>query len=504
MVPWRGKSPNIPQLPRRSPTPPTRCPRIRNLHFSLRFIPPLRGTSTIAGHLHHLEVHITDWTGTRQFSSTEFPQRYDTRRVQTRRDFRTAMDEELPRIGLTPGAGTAGEQIVMALWYPTAAGVTILEIRETAFREITNVRAASRMFLVDRSQYHVFGFSVPREEANFRHHPALAIAFTDSTVLMPERDLLVHREDIPGSSLTWVMATDLSSLFDILRALLVAGLVVMAGALVITMAASWRVSRSLSAPIHDLVEAMSRDPRGPLPVNVSPPGRIAGELDRLADHYNRMVTTIQDLVETVRQEEQAHRLAERRALEAQIQPHFLYNTLGSIKSMAKLGDTTAVISMVTDLGKILRFLLDDSASMVTIQESVAQIRRYLNIQQIRFQDRLHVEVYVDDDARTLLIPKLLIQPLVENAILHGVERSTAPVHVSLAAQFHPGGDADDPAVEITVTDNGTAPWDASETRRGIGLRNVRERLDLVYGGAARIGLTRTAGVTTAHIRIPVP
>ena len=165
--------------------------------------------------------------------------------------------------------------------------------------------------------------------------------------------------------------------------------------------------------------------------------------------------------------------------------------------MAKLGDFEAVSAIVTDLGKILRFSLTDTEVLVPLKEITEQIRRYLNIHKIRFQERMGFTLDLDPRAESMLIPKLIIQPLVENAVIHGVEKSIRPVTINVITRLN--GET----LEIRVENNGPPPEETREPSEGfgIGLSHVEKQLRLIYGDQARFTLTRENHKTMASIRI---
>ncbi|WP_018526189.1 sensor histidine kinase [Alkalispirochaeta alkalica] len=454
----------------------------------------------IQGFLSAVEVHLTSDTGEITFSSTRFPSRYDLRSQQLRDLYLPEGSPPQSRLFLAPGAGREGSFIILSLWHRLPGGALITDIRNNALKTPLQARTTSKLFLVHRSQFRSLNLIHPQDHSSFSAHPELGIVFSDATVRQAGPHTLVHRKDLRSDDLSVILITDLTTYFATLREIILTGLLLVAVTTIITGIVSLRISRSISRPIDLIVQAMTSDPRGPRPLPAEAPPIPGTELKELALHYNRMVETIDTLIHRVRQEEQALRLAERRALQAQIHPHFLYNTLGSIKSMAKLGDTGAVSSIVTDLGKILRFSLSDTESMVRIDESLDQVQRYLNIQKIRFQERLLVSFDRDPQAESIRIPKLMIQPLVENAVMHGLERTARAVEITIQTRLTPS------VLEIRVSDTGPGPIGEEEDYQsgglGLGLNNVRQRLAVIYGPAATLTLTREGLRTVATIGIP--
>jgi two-component system sensor histidine kinase YesM len=463
----------------------------------------------IAGKTGDVAIHVTDPDSRRVVSSTVYPERYRLNDYRNRRDFLTrdlVASDDIPsaeamprsRLFLNPQDDEEASRVIFALWFRTSHGYVIIDIPNSALWRTLDLSPSVLAYLVDRRDFRAYRLSQSGGAAGFTEHPELGIAFSRDRERRPTETLLVGRSDLPDHHISVVMTTDLSTYFETIDAIQRVGGLVVASLAVVIFLVSIRVSRSISTPIHEIVRAISEDPRGPRPLPPATYRHKGDELQRLMIHYDRMVTTLRELIQQVREEEKAQHIAERRALESQIQPHFLYNTLGSIKSMAKLGDISAVTTMVTDLGKMMRFLLSDASAMVPLEASIEQNRRYLNIHKVRFQDRMRFSIDLAPATRRIPVPKLLIQPLVENAILHGVEVSTEPVEIRIRSRI------DDDALEIQVIDTGPGPRsprrEPSE-EGGIGLQNVRERLHLFYGEAASLTLVRTDGATTATIRI---
>ena len=212
-----------------------------------------------------------------------------------------------------------------------------------------------------------------------------------------------------------------------------------------------------------------------------------------------------------REAEAAHLLAERAQLEGQLSearlsalrmqlnPHFLFNTLNAVSALVER-DPAGVRTMIARLSSLLRRVIDvDDGPLVPLREEVAFVRDYLGVQQVRFQGRLEVEESLGPDLLDALVPPLLLQPLVENAIEHGVSRIEEGVGVvRLGAQR----EAD--RLVLTVADNGPGLGAQDAVRRGgVGLPNTRARLDALYGAEAVLTLREAeGGGVVAEVRLP--
>ena len=191
------------------------------------------------------------------------------------------------------------------------------------------------------------------------------------------------------------------------------------------------------------------------------------------------------------------------ALRMQLHPHFLFNALNTVSMLVRDRDADSAVKMIAELGSILRELLRASpARLVPLHEELDLIRRYLSIEQVRFGERLAVDWHVEPDALDALVPPFILQPLVENAIRHGIARITGAGLLRIEACTR----AD--TLVLTIHDNGPGrrlvDTDPESAPGGLGLANTRARLEYMYGDAAYIRLARTEEqITLATVAIPL-
>jgi two-component system, LytTR family, sensor kinase len=188
--------------------------------------------------------------------------------------------------------------------------------------------------------------------------------------------------------------------------------------------------------------------------------------------------------------------AQLQALQMQIRPHFLFNALNTISGLVRVDDKAAATTMLAGLGDLLRLLLrSDGAQEVPVRQELEVIERYLQIEQARFRDQLAIEVTVQPGVEDALVPNLILQPLVENAVRHGIR--TAAGRVSVNVQRIGA------TLRLEVFDSGDAQPRDDIDGSGIGLSNTRARLARLYGDVHRFELTRGAAGTSAVIEIPL-
>jgi two-component system sensor histidine kinase YesM len=283
-----------------------------------------------------------------------------------------------------------------------------------------------------------------------------------------------------------------------LRRIYWVGFYFLVSGLVIVLLLYFTVSRWLTNPFKNMVRVMKRVQRGDLKTFY--PVRGKDEVAQLGSHLNTMISRLGELIDREFRAELSRRNAEYRALQAQIQPHFLYNTLNCFIGLNRTGQTVLLERAILSLGGMLRYSLGRNDT-VTLKEELDFIANYCELQQIRFADKLEFRIDCDPGTAKTPIPKLLLQPLVENAVIHGVEPSGTPCTLAVAASFEPMGE-DDSCIEIRISDNG-AGFDPGRARSGIGMTNVRERLKFAYKRAQLHVHSAAGGGTLVRIQIPV-
>ena len=234
-----------------------------------------------------------------------------------------------------------------------------------------------------------------------------------------------------------------------------------------------------------------------------------GELKNLSANFNIMADQLEKQMEEIRQNEREKQRMEKKLLQSQINPHFLYNTLDSIIWMIHSKEYEGAAEMVSSLAKFFRISLSQGKDMIPLGKELEHASSYLKIQNIRFKDKFDYHVEVDPKLMKYLIPKLSIQPLLENAIYHGMEGMYDDGEIIISVYEENGN------IKIDVADNGLGMTEekldyimhnkvvSSKRGSGIGVRNVNERIQLIYG--KQYGITISSELdegTTATITIP--
>ncbi|MGC4082318.1 MAG: sensor histidine kinase [Vicinamibacterales bacterium] len=188
------------------------------------------------------------------------------------------------------------------------------------------------------------------------------------------------------------------------------------------------------------------------------------------------------------------------ALRLEIQPHFLFNTLNSIAALIRMQANGKALDMLLGLGALMRATIDRPPDhLTTLATEVDFVKQYLDLQAVRFGDRLDVGIAVDPESIAVMVPSFLLQPLVENALRHGVARKPGRARIDLTATL----DADRLVIEVTDDGAGLASGFDLERDAGTGLRNIRGRLQQLYGTAARLTIaSRPSGGTCVRVELP--
>jgi len=261
---------------------------------------------------------------------------------------------------------------------------------------------------------------------------------------------------------------------------------------IITFIISYVASKRLTDPILQLKASMKQFERGDFDAKANI--TVNNEVAELGDCFNVMTEQIKNLVEQELLIEEQKRISELQALQAQIRPHFLYNTLESIIWMSEIGETEKVIEMTSSLSKLFRATTSNASELVTLKTEIDYVTNYMKIQKMRYQDKLTYRIDVDESILQAKVIKLIIQPMVENAIYHGIKQLKGHGLIVVSAY------SEEQKLFITIRDNGVgfdkglldgkadlAPKDES----GIGINNVRDRIKLFFGSEYGISIKST-------------
>lgn len=267
------------------------------------------------------------------------------------------------------------------------------------------------------------------------------------------------------------------------------------------------ISAEISKPIKQLEKSMKLVEEGRFDVTIDIRGEY--EVVRLSNTFNIMVAKIKNLMEQIVVEQEAKRKSELNALQSQINPHFLYNTLDSVVWMAENGKMQDVITMITALARLFRISISRGKNIITVKEELEHAKNYLIIQKIRYKNKFEFHIQSQEGTLECLTIKLILQPIIENAIYHGIEYMVDEGMIDISVSI------EDNKLVYVVSDNGLGMEPEllekilfAKTKKsqgsGVGIKNVHERIRLYYGEeyGLKIESEREVG-TTVRIYLPL-
>lgn len=330
-------------------------------------------------------------------------------------------------------------------------------------------------------------------QGSFRHEDSIVV-YSDLTALHVLLGIMVENAQAANSKL-------------------LAATLAIIGVCVISIFLFYKVIKMLFALFKKSISAMDHAIDTGLPLQL--PLDRRDEFGVIADKFNTLLLKIQNLMREMVQKELLHKDTQLKALQYQINPHFIYNTIDIFSAKMELAGQYDVSEAFSDFGKILRYTIDDPSMYTTLESEIDHLSRYANLQKMKYGERLRVNVDIPDELLSACMITFIIQPLVENSIKHGFGNRDR-LDVSIEATLIEGRN-----VQITISDNGngmrhdqvdalnnlfTSPSNRQHTPDrsiGIGLRNINERLKLYYGDRYHLTMESRLGTgTITSIKIP--
>ena len=341
-------------------------------------------------------------------------------------------------------------------------------------------------------------------------------SYEDEVHAFDGRNIHTTQTDLPIAPLRLSVTIDYNTLFLEFNVtgimLILIGAILIAGMLII----SFFISGYLVKPVEHLSRKMASQ-KGHTLISSTRYLDRTDEIGTLYNGYNAMVESLNKAVKQDYQDKLILLDAQMKSLEARINSHFLFNTLEAINSMAELDDNEPIATMSQALGNMFRYTLKTQSELVTVQEELDHVKDYVTIQLLRFDHRFHLEVDMTDEFRQMRVLKLILQPLVENSLYHGLKQCTQGDTIRIS------GRQEDSCLVIDVHDNGcgidretleelrrSLMEEPSFTelghrnRQSIGLKNIHSRIELYYGRGYGLTVTSAEGEwTNIQIRVPI-
>lgn len=474
------------------------------------------------GTIYDASAHLISADGKTKFSTHEFPLHYDLRHYRNDVSIAATLAAlQGPTILLTERYTNNRNDIIMMNLLRVInddnnqlIGYSIIDLFSSSLAELCSEPIFSDVVLIDRSTLKASSMLHTNLHGDYSRFPALTevASKTSSEGVRVSQNHVIAEKVIPGTQYAVAGIIEKPPYTLVLNnislvSLLIAGLSVAASLLF-----AFFASKHVSKPVSNLVSAMKQVEKGDLDVQVLD-SHDTNEIKALNEGFNKMIKKTRELLDLTREEEMQLREAERKALMAQINPHFLYNTLYTIKALASLHGEQQILNITTSLGKLLRNTISSKTDVLPLQESIDMVRDYLTIVQIRFPNKLRYHINMEKGCESIVTPKLIIQPFVENAVTHGLEPKLGDWYIRIDAYVV------DEKLVICIRDNGIGytediPDDAPSVqphaeqvgneRAGeeqvrnehVGIENVRHRLDLYYHEKAEIRITGKQNVGT--------
>lgn len=370
----------------------------------------------------------------------------------------------------------------------TPLGIIKIDLKQQLIEEIVqSANPQSEIFILNDKNEFIY----PNKE-NKRFSPQIfsplnSADSNNTTLSIDGKNYMMVYNQSDHTGLRIIMLTPKAEILSEVNYLRKVSFFVVFAGILIAFILGFILSKPLVGSIHRLKEAMVDVEQGNFSHRVSI--NTEDEIGELGKGFNVMMSEIERLVSEVYKTSLREKDAELRALQSQMNPHFLYNTLESINMLAITKGNLDVSDMVSSLGKLLRYTIEHNAKIVSLEEEIAFIRSYITIQKVRMGDKLHYMEEIPDCLMKTSVPKLILQPLIENAIVHGLGNRGGTVTIKVELK--------EKKVFIIISDDGkgTDPKRLKEVKQalnneellssdghnGIALPNVHERIRLLYG-----------------------
>ncbi len=471
-------------------------------------------------------VHICNLDGSRGFSTAVFPESYRAGLMNNWGIFREVDNltkgpviytQEMDDSPLERTLISVGDRIYDYSGEHT--GYVLVEMPRQVVSEearVFNSGVSMHMVMLDENGYTLFDMINSEMEGKFqqasyldsekiRNHKPVESLIEDNTFLY-----LKHRDE----TLNTVTVVNVSSnIFHAFSRIL--SLIMLIGSLfslLVSVVLAVVQARSISSPIKELISVMGEVEKGAMEIRADLGSR--DEIGDLGKYFNQMLDRLNIYMEKVIEKQKQLRTTEIKMLQAQIKPHFIYNTLDVIKWSVKLGQNEETISVVTNLARLLRFSIDSVEEFLTIRSNIEFINSYLAIQRIKYNNSFKVITDIDETLMDCMIPRLILQPFIENSIIHGFGKTnqndgiiTISGHFSDCNSSEREGNCR--VIEFRISDNGIGMTEQEikeltfeRPENHIGIYNVDKRIKMYFGRDFGVSIKSREHGTEVIIRMP--
>lgn len=318
--------------------------------------------------------------------------------------------------------------------------------------------------------------------------------------MKPEKmDFVSSNVFIPNTQWKLVGISFSNAISNLKKQLIESSLILALIVFILTLLVSIFVSKKISKPIIYLIGEIKKTDKKLYKIKFLP--QASSEIQILTKEYNNLIDRIFVLTEDIEKKEEQKRTYQVKALQSQINPHFLYNTLDTILWLVEFGENEKAIKVTKNLGMLLRNSLNIDEDFVKLDKEIEHAKNYLDIQKIRYDNKFTYEFIKKIETSSLYVPKLILQPIIENAIYHGIREKKSKSYIKIIVEKNPE------YLIIKIIDNGLGPKEKKENiptkLGGIGMENVNNRIKLLCGEKYNLKMQRENGETIVTYKLKI-
>ncbi|MDU7650956.1 MAG: sensor histidine kinase [Anaerococcus vaginalis] len=318
--------------------------------------------------------------------------------------------------------------------------------------------------------------------------------------MKPEKmDFVSSNVFIPNTQWKLVGISFSNAISNLKKQLIESSLILALIVFILTLLVSIFVSKKISKPIIYLIGEIKKTDKKLYKIKSLP--QASSEIQILAKEYNNLIDRIFVLTEDIEKKEEQKRTYQVKALQSQINPHFLYNTLDTILWLVEFGENEKAIKVTKNLGMLLRNSLNIDEDFVKLDKEIEHAKNYLDIQKIRYDNKFTYEFIKKIETSSLYVPKLILQPIIENAIYHGIREKKSKSYIKIIVEKNPE------YLIIKIIDNGLGPKEKKENiptkLGGIGMENVNNRIKLLCGEKYNLKMQREKDETVITYKLKI-
>ena len=318
--------------------------------------------------------------------------------------------------------------------------------------------------------------------------------------MKPEKmDFVSSNVFIPNTQWKLVGISFSNAISNLKKQLIESSLILALIVFILTLLVSIFVSKKISKPIIYLIGEIKKTDKKLYKIKSLP--QASSEIQILTKEYNNLIDRIFVLTEDIEKKEEQKRTYQVKALQSQINPHFLYNTLDTILWLVEFGENEKAIKVTKNLGMLLRNSLNIDEDFVKLDKEIGHAKNYLDIQKIRYDNKFTYEFIKKIETSSLYVPKLILQPIIENAIYHGIREKKSKSYIKIIVEKNPE------YLIIKIIDNGLGPKEKKENiptkLGGIGMENVNNRIKLLCGEKYNLKMQREKDETIVTYKLKI-